>query len=96
MYAKVEEGGFEGLDEVGRERLLKACKEIHDLCRKMSPEEEAKQPLWRVQQIQNGRSERGDEVDAEAGDAVGLEVESRVDASLAAAATDAPTRAPTR
>ena len=47
-YCIVEQGGFTALDDVGRERLLNVCRDFHSQCQKTSPEQEARQLLWRV------------------------------------------------
>ena len=47
-YSMVEKGGFVALDEVGRARVLSLARDLHALCTKSCPEEEAKQLLWRV------------------------------------------------
>ena len=66
-YCMVEEGGFAALDDVGRERLLNVCRKFHAQCQRTAPEEEARQLLWRVQQIVNGRSHQEDEAEPEGG-----------------------------
>ena len=66
-YCQVEEGGFAALDDVGRERLLNVCRKFHAQCQRQAPDEEARQLLWRVQQIVNGRSHQEDEAEPEGG-----------------------------
>ncbi|CAK0880981.1 unnamed protein product [Prorocentrum cordatum] len=96
-FAKVEVGGFEALDEVGRDRLLKACRDIHELCRKVSPEEEHRRLLWRVQQIVSCKSQEDYDMGDEAVHAAGQEEEkSRGEATSAAATAETPTRAETQ
>ena len=49
LMARVKESG--AIDEVGRKRLVAACREFNGLCAKASPIEEAQALLWRVQQL---------------------------------------------
>ena len=57
LMARVEESG--ATDEVGRNRLVAACRDFHAVCAKASPTDEAQALLWRVQALAEKIHARG-------------------------------------
>ena len=51
LLAVSSDGGSGAADELGRNRLAKISREFHAVCQKFSPEDEARELLWRVQAL---------------------------------------------
>ena len=55
LMAVSETDGYGALDEIGRERLRKICREFHQTCARVKKDIEIENLHWRVQAIASGQ-----------------------------------------